>query len=149
MQGANKLAPTTLRAAGTPIRASQTVPEVQVQTRPASLPIPPQPELKKSTLESLPTSISTPMPNSVGSAPVSLIARDSGIQWQAHKKLLPDLKYVLPHCPDFGRLLTVQTWQRTEHSMVSWKAAVEEEREEKIAKVRIRIHTFCVMRLWW
>lgn len=75
--------------------------------------------------------VSTPTMDS----PVVSVQKVSEIEWTAHERVLPDLKFILPHCPDFSALLTIQTWQRTEHSMVSWKSAVEEEREEKTAKV--------------
>jgi hypothetical protein len=71
------------------------------------------------------------------------------VEWKAHTRVLPDLKFILPHCPDFSRLLTIQTWQQTQHSMASWKRTVEEERDEKTAKVRKRSRQFANPKVCW
>lgn len=57
------------------------------------------------------------------------------IEWCAHERVLSDLKTILPHCPNFKELKTVQTWQPTEHDMINWKSDVEKEREEKAEQV--------------
>lgn len=133
MQGASKAATTTVRAAAA-VRVSQpTTIDVQAQPKPAVV-FEPTHELQK-----IPTSVSalqeTPLVENTAMNTCVTLAREPEIEWVAHKKVLPDLKHILSDCPDFGSLLTVQTWQTTEHSMVSWKRAVEKEREQKTAKV--------------
>jgi len=75
----------------------------------------------------------------VGAAPaVSLegvgVETEPVLEWSVHQRVFPDLKHILPHCPDFGALRIVQTWQPTRHDMISWKSMVEHERDEKTGR---------------
>jgi hypothetical protein len=75
----------------------------------------------------------------VGAAPAMLVEGEGPevepvLEWSVHQRVFPDLKHILPHCPDLAALRIVQTWQPTRHDMISWKSMVEHERDEKTGR---------------